>query len=223
MKKILTIILATFISTAAFSQASVCGQFHKKYCILETAKGEKWMYNAQSKSGLFNQGMVSKLRCVIYKGMDYRITVCCKTVLGDKVNYKIFDGRTNELLFDKPVVDNKRLRVSGPFTVETLQNFEPISPNELETEQLVHEDVGDWSEKIKQHLLSTGIKNGRKDERVTFSRVELLADSYLHAEGFYLSADQAGMNGKGEKKVYIHIGPKFGTVSRAAGAVGPQR
>lgn len=114
-----------------------------------------------------------------------------------------------ETLFDEPQIDSKRLRVSGPFTVETLQNFEPISPDELDDEQLVNEDAGDWAEKIKQHLLSTGIKNGRKDERVNFSRVELLADAYLHAEGFY-------MNGKGEKKAYFHIGPKFGTVSKTA-------
>jgi hypothetical protein len=109
MKNILTIILTTFLSTAAFSQASVCGQFHKKYCVLETVKGEKWMYNAQSKSGLFNQGMVNKLRCVIYKGMDYRITVCCETVLGDKVNYKIFDARTSELLFDNSTAEDTQM------------------------------------------------------------------------------------------------------------------
>jgi adenine-specific DNA-methyltransferase len=114
-----------------------------------------------------------------------------------------------ETMYDKPDIDNKRLRVSGPFTVETLQNFEPINPAELDTDKLVNEDASEWGEKIKQHLLSTGIKNGRKDERVGFTRVELLADSYLHAEGFF-------MNGKGEKKAYFHIGPKFGTVSKTA-------
>jgi len=114
-----------------------------------------------------------------------------------------------ETLYDQPEIDRKKLRVSGPFTVETLQNFEPVSPAELETEQIAGEDAGEWSEKIKQHLLSTGIKNGRKDERVNFIRVELLADPYLHAEGFF-------MNGVGEKKSYFHIGPKFGTVSKNA-------
>jgi hypothetical protein len=110
MKNILTVILVTFLSSAAFSQASVCGQFHKKYCVIEHPKGEKWLYNAQSKSGLFNQGMVSKLRCVIYKGMDYRITVCCETnILGDKVNYKIFDARTNELLFDNATAEDTQM------------------------------------------------------------------------------------------------------------------
>ncbi|MEO6302974.1 MAG: hypothetical protein ABIP51_07360 [Bacteroidia bacterium] len=99
MKYVLTILIAVVISSSSFAQAGVCGNFHKKYCKLEKDKAD-WQYNAQSKSGLFNMGMVSKLRCVIYKGMDYRISVCCEATIGDKVNYKIFDSRTNELLFD---------------------------------------------------------------------------------------------------------------------------
>ncbi|MBI2723414.1 MAG: hypothetical protein HYX39_14670 [Bacteroidetes bacterium] len=109
MKYIITIFLSALISTSVFSQAGVCGQFHKKYCVLERAKNEKWQYNAQSKSGLFNQGMVSKLRCVIYKNMDYRISVCCETVLGDKVSYKIFDSRTNEMLFDNSAAEDTQV------------------------------------------------------------------------------------------------------------------
>jgi len=112
-----------------------------------------------------------------------------------------------ETLYDQPEVDKKLMRVSGPFTVETLQNFEPISPAELDVETRVNEEEGAFEEVIKQHLLSAGIKNGRKDEQVVFSRVELLSSEALHAEGFY-------MNGVGEKKTYFHIGPKFGTVSK---------
>ncbi|MBI3520574.1 MAG: hypothetical protein HY062_14645 [Bacteroidetes bacterium] len=110
MKKVF---LSLFIlsSVLAFSQAGVCGQFHRKYCVVETKHGGKgeWMYNAQSKSGLFNQGSTSKIRCVIYKGMDYRINVCCETTIGDKLNYKIFDARTNELLYDNATAENDPL------------------------------------------------------------------------------------------------------------------
>jgi adenine-specific DNA-methyltransferase len=112
-----------------------------------------------------------------------------------------------ETLYDQPEVDKKKLRVSGPFTVETLQNFEPVSPEELDDEVRVNEEEGAFEEVIKQHLVSAGIKNGRKDEMVVFTRVELLSHSYLHAEGFYQTA-------KGEVKAYFHIGPKFGTVSK---------
>jgi adenine-specific DNA-methyltransferase len=55
--------------------------------------------------------------------------------------------------------------------------------------------------------LSAGIKNGRKNERVVFRSVELLAGEALHAEGFYMTE-------KGEEKAYFHIGPKFGPVSK---------
>lgn len=123
MKYILSIIVALAFGTSVSAQSGVCGQFHKKYCSFDSDKGGNWQYNAQSKSGLFNQGMVSKLRCVIYKGMDYRISVCCETILGEKVAYKIYDARTNELLFD-----NK--------TAEDTQQFEFQS---VSTRQLVIE------------------------------------------------------------------------------------
>ncbi|MBX3164133.1 MAG: hypothetical protein KF900_06595 [Bacteroidetes bacterium] len=109
MKYVLTIFLSAALSASVFSQASVCTGFHKKYCETESAKGERWQYNAQSKSGLFDQGSSSKLRCVVYKGMDYRITVCCETILGDKVNYKIFDSRTKELLFDNATAEDTQM------------------------------------------------------------------------------------------------------------------
>jgi hypothetical protein len=109
MKYAITFLFAALLSTSVYSQAGVCGQFHKKYCVLEKQKNEKWQYNAQSKSGLFNQGMTSKLRCVIYKGMDYRISVCCETVLGDKVNYKILDARTSEMLFDNATAEDTQV------------------------------------------------------------------------------------------------------------------
>ena len=113
-----------------------------------------------------------------------------------------------ETLYDRPETDRKKLRVSGPFTVETLQHFEPVSPEELDTTE-VTEDNGNFEETIKQHLLSAGIKNGRKNEMVVFNRVELLSSERLHAEGFYTGD-------KGEQKAYFHIGPKFGTVSKQA-------
>ena len=112
-----------------------------------------------------------------------------------------------ETLYDQPEQDKKLLRVSGPFTVETLQNYEPISPEELDDEVRVNEEEGAFEEVIKQHLLSAGIKNGRKEEMVVFRSVELLANESLNAEGFYVTE-------KGEQKAYFHIGPKFGTVSK---------
>ena len=109
MKKIITLFIYTVSTTLLYGQKSVCGQFHKKYCKLEKEKDETWEYNSQSRSGLFFQGMTSKIRCVIYKGMDYRLTLCAETVLSDKLNFKIYDAKTNELLFDNASAENTQV------------------------------------------------------------------------------------------------------------------
>ncbi len=107
-------------------------------------------------------------------------------------------------LFDQPETDNKRLRVAGPFTVETLQNYDPISPEEIELEQ---DSDDNFTQTIFEMLKTAGIKNGLKNEHAVFTRVEHLNSPYLNAEGFYNTK-------KGERKAYFHIGPKFGTISK---------
>jgi adenine-specific DNA-methyltransferase len=114
-----------------------------------------------------------------------------------------------ETLFDQPEIDNKRLRVSGPFTVETLQNFEPELPEALDQEVPNADELEQFEERVFEHLKFAGVKNGIRDECAVFTRVDRLNHAYLHAEGFYQAAT-------GEKKAYLHIGPKFGTVSRQA-------
>ena len=133
-----------------------------------------------------------------------------------KVPHKTLGSEANdeptpeETLFDQPTEDKKRLRVSGPFTVETLQNFEPVSPESLDNNDAEDESIANFEDRIFEHLKSAGVKNGIKNENAVFKRVERKASAYLNAEGFYDTAAGA------EKKAYIHIGPKFGTVSKQA-------
>ena len=112
-------------------------------------------------------------------------------------------------LIDQPIPDNKRLRVSGPFTVETLQDFEPVSPADLQQRARSGADDVPFEQRIYAHLESAGVLTGKKGEKAIFTRVDRRASAYLHGEGFYTSK-------AGEKKAYFHIGPKFGTVSRQA-------
>ena len=114
-----------------------------------------------------------------------------------------------EILYDKPFVDNKRMRVSGPFTVETLQNLNPVSPAEIESETRDDEEAQKFEDMVYEHLQSAGIKNGIKQEKAVLTQVNSLSNRSLHAEGYYDT-------GEGERKAYFHIGPKFGTVSNAS-------
>lgn len=114
-----------------------------------------------------------------------------------------------ETLYDQPEEDKKRLRISGPFTVETLQAYEPVSPSALAAARKEDPDLERFEGVVFEHLKSAGVKTGDKRENAVFHRIDRLADSSLHAEGFYKTAD-------GEKKAYLHIGPKFGTISKQA-------
>lgn len=115
-----------------------------------------------------------------------------------------------ETLYDQPIEDKKRIRVSGPFTVETLQNYNVASPESVDDRTDEAEENRLFQEQIFSHLQTAGIRNGAKEERAIFKQLESVAHPFLHARGWYT-------DGNGEDRlVYFHIGPKFGTVSKRA-------
>lgn len=145
----------------------------------------------------------------IYKTVPH---VTLKSIAQDEVP-------TPETLYDKPEIDTKKMRVSGPFTVETLQNFEPVSPEDLAAQKFVGGEK--FEDVIKAHLEATGIKNGRSNEHTMFTHIEMQGTENLHGYGFYESMSEPGATATGgsqttERKAYFHIGPKFGTVSKKA-------
>jgi adenine-specific DNA-methyltransferase len=114
-----------------------------------------------------------------------------------------------ETLVDQPEQDKKKLRVAGPFTVETLQADEPIAPDQMAASEADVDKTQRFIDRIFEHLKSAGVKNGAKNETAVFTRVDLIndQDGALHAEGWYDTP-------AGEKKAYFHIGPQFGTVGK---------
>ncbi len=114
-----------------------------------------------------------------------------------------------ETLFDQPEIDQGKLRVAGPFTVETLQNFEPTSPGSVESGEAEAEGLQRFTDRVYAHLQSAGIKNGIRNENAVFTKINPLPHEALHAEGWYTTE-------RGEAKAYLYIGPQFGMVSRQA-------
>jgi adenine-specific DNA-methyltransferase len=92
-----------------------------------------------------------------------------------------------ETIYDQPLIDNSRSRVSGPFTVEAVPS--PVVKPLVETERPSPADdsVARSGETVRQaewrdELLKTGIR-GKKGQYLTFSRVEPLAGTrWLHAD-----------------------------------------
>lgn len=115
-----------------------------------------------------------------------------------------------EVLYDQPVEDKKRMRVSGPFTVETLQSYDVTSPENVALTATEAEENLRFQQRIFSHLQANGIRNGDSTQQAKFISVEAVANPYLNAKGIYRDEESR------ERLVYFHIGPKFGTVSRQA-------
>ena len=115
-----------------------------------------------------------------------------------------------ETLYDQPEEDKKRIRVSGPFTVETLQSLDVSSPESLNDKQNDYDEYALFTERIFNNLKANGIRNGVKQEQAVMHSMEHLDEPYLNAKGYYKTEDEK------EHCVYFMIGPKFGTVSKHA-------
>lgn len=115
-----------------------------------------------------------------------------------------------ETLYDQPEEDKKRIRVSGPFTVETLQSLDVSSPESLNDKQNDYDEYAAFTERIFNNLKANGIRNGDKTQQAIMHAMEHLDEPYLNAKGYYKKDDGT------EQCVYFMIGPKFGTVSKYA-------
>ena len=97
-----------------------------------------------------------------------------------------------ETLYDQPLIDRSRMRVTRPFTVEAVPAAvvkplgEGASPNEMSAEA-TDNSVAHSGETVRQsewrdELLKTGIR-GKGGQHINFSRVEPLAGTkWLHAD-----------------------------------------
>lgn len=114
----------------------------------------------------------------------------------------------SETLFDQPYEDEKRLRVTGPFTMESLSPHRAISQEDDQTgaeARAQNFSNGQFETTILENLKRAGVQNTVKEERLTFDRLETYAGTWIHAEGDYTE------NG-GTKSVAVCIGPQYGTV-----------
>jgi adenine-specific DNA-methyltransferase len=93
-----------------------------------------------------------------------------------------------ETLYDQPLVDKSRVRITGPFTVEAVPapTVTPIdeieNPNALADSSIARSGETLRQEEWRDELLKTGIR-GKNGQYILFSRVEPLPGTrYLHAD-----------------------------------------
>ena len=125
-----------------------------------------------------------------------------------------------EVLYDRPYEDKNKVRVAGPFTVESLSphrslafagttddaNRESISEQNAATDT----EATSFEQSILDNLARAGIQNGRRHERITFASTEAYAGTYLQAVG---TRATDGDGPEAPERVGIAVGPQYGTVS----------
>lgn len=118
----------------------------------------------------------------------------------------------SEVLFDQPYEDRHRVRVTGPFTVESLSPNRLLAPDveESGTAAAAQRDTDhkDFVTVILENLTQAGVKTTTKGEEIDFDRLEPYAGTYIEAEGSY--TDASGDT----RRVAVAIGPEHGTVGQ---------
>ena len=133
-----------------------------------------------------------------------------------------------EFLYDKPYDDKKKVRVAGPFTVESLSphrslgideedrlvdGAEPKAPAAAAGSPASGAAVGDdFVRAILDNLKTAGVQQAHKEGKLVFSSLAPWPGSFICAEGRYAD-ERDGASGR-EKRAAIFIGPEYGTVSR---------
>ncbi|MCQ8280087.1 site-specific DNA-methyltransferase [Acetobacteraceae bacterium KSS8] len=139
-----------------------------------------------------------------------------------KIDESIAKKADVEFLYDRPYEDKSRIRVAGPFTVESLSPHRIVPSSEIDLIEEIDtaegkrkrklpkgtDELNDFTTMILEHLETAGVQQAKKEDRITFTTI-------IGWPGTWIAADGRFMEGETEKRAAIFIGPEFGTVSRA--------
>lgn len=123
-----------------------------------------------------------------------------------------------EILYDRPYEDTSKVRVAGPFTVESLSPHRVIPADDQELIDDIEALEGnrartdapaqDFATMVLENLQSAGVHQSDKQDRISFTAMEGWPGEYISATGTY-EQDSA------QKKAAIFIGPEFGSITRS--------
>jgi adenine-specific DNA-methyltransferase len=140
-----------------------------------------------------------------------------------------------EYLYDQPYEDKSRVRVAGPFTVESLSphrvaalDSDDTLFDELEASEgrykgagRAGEPAGDssgFAQMVLENLRKSGVQQAHKADRLVFSTLKLWPGRFLCAEGTVRQASEGEsdtLSDSPTRRAAILVGPEYGTISRA--------
>jgi adenine-specific DNA-methyltransferase len=116
-----------------------------------------------------------------------------------------------EFLYDKPYADNKKVRVAGPFTVESLSPHRMLGVDEndelIDPQKKLEGEGPSFEQMILESLRVAGVQQAHREDRITFTALTAWPGRSLCAEGHYAEGTET-------RRAAVFIGPEFGTVQR---------
>ena len=142
-----------------------------------------------------------------------------------EIDASIAAGAEFEFLYDKPHTDRNKVRVAGPFTVESLTPHRTAEatpalpappsadevrdqPAEYQTGQVLDVPAYDFTAVVLDQLRTAGVQQADKRHKIDFTSLEGWPGGLICAEGRYSEGDK-------ERRAAILVGPEHGTVGRA--------
>ena len=120
-----------------------------------------------------------------------------------------------EYLYDKPHEDRSKVRVAGPFTVESISPHRVLGVDE--NGDIIAESSNgygseyDFAQVMLDNLGTSGVQQAHREDRIEFTSITPWPGRLVCADGRY----REGVEEDGiERRAAIFIGPEFGTVSR---------
>jgi len=136
-----------------------------------------------------------------------------------KIDESIARNADIEYLYDRPYVDNSRVRVTGPFTVESLSPHRVIPSDEDMLGDELNALTGkrrrpklaapptEFAEMVIEHLKTAGVHQVEKRDTIRFTSITGWPGEYIGAEAIFTEGDQ-------QRRAAILIGPEYGTLTR---------
>jgi adenine-specific DNA-methyltransferase len=124
-----------------------------------------------------------------------------------------------EYLYDKPYDDKTKVRVAGPFTVESLSPHRVLGVDEdgelidgAREARSPYGADGGFAQMILENLKTSGVQQAHKEDRIAFSSLVPWPGRLICAEGRYVEGTEGGSSL--ERRAAIFLGPEFGSVTR---------
>jgi adenine-specific DNA-methyltransferase len=128
----------------------------------------------------------------------------------EEIDAAIARHAETEILYDRPYVDPKVVRVTGPFTVESLSPHRVLADRPEKRDGNATAPVVDsarFVDMVLDNLRKAGVQNQVKDQRLKFETLDRFPGRAIQADGKY---DEGGAS----RRAAVAIGPEYGTVGK---------